>query len=345
MRICIVTDAWRPQVNGVAITLANLVATGERLGHEFAAITPDRFNTIAAPSYPEIRLALTSPKAVGELIRAQRADHVHIATEGPLGLAASYWARRRGEIFTTSYHTRFPEYVEARWPIPASWSYAALRRFHAGSAGLMVATQTLADDLSARGFQRPMLWPRGVDERLFRPVDALPPELENPPRPFFLYCGRVAPEKNIEAFLSLDLPGSKIVVGDGPSRAALEARFPAAHFVGVKSREELAPYYSAADVFVFPSRTDTFGNVMLEALACGAPVAAFPVPGPIDVVRDGRIGVLDEDLRIACLAALQLSRQNCRAYALRFTWPESARIFIDNVICARAGALSRRVSA
>jgi glycosyltransferase involved in cell wall biosynthesis len=345
MKICIVTDAWRPQVNGVAITLANLMAAGEKLGHEFIAIGPDQFATIAAPSYPEIRLALTSPKAVGELIRSHRPDHIHIATEGPLGVAASYWARRNGEIFTTSYHTRFPEYVEARWPIPAAWSYAALRKFHEGSAGLMVATQTLADDLHARGFQRPMLWPRGVDETLFRPFDELPAELKGLPRPFFVNCGRLAPEKNIEAFLQLELPGSKIVVGDGPSRAPLQEKYPKAVFTGVKSRTQLAPYYSAADVFVFPSRTDTFGNVMLEALACGAPVAAFPVPGPIDVVTDPRIGVLDEDLRAACLGALALSRQDCRQHALRFTWPESARMFIDNVFRARSLALTRRVSA
>ncbi len=345
MKICIVTDAWRPQVNGVAITLANLMAAGEKLGVEFVAIGPDRFHTIAAPSYPEIRLALTSPKAVGELIRAEKPDHVHIATEGPLGVAASFWCPRNGEIFTTSYHTRFPEYVEARWPIPAAWSYAALRHFHEGSAGLMVATQTLADDLTARGFKRPMLWPRGVDEEMFRPVAEIPAELKNLPRPFFLYCGRLAPEKNIEAFLALDLPGSKIVVGDGPSRAPLQEKFPEAHFVGVKSRGELAPYYSSADVFVFPSRTDTFGNVMLEALACGAPVAAFPVPGPIDIVTDPRIGVLDEDLRQACMRALTLSRKDCRSQALGYTWPESARIFLDNVLRARCEALAVRVSA
>jgi glycosyltransferase involved in cell wall biosynthesis len=345
MKICIVTDAWRPQVNGVAITLANLMAAGEKLGVEFVAIGPDRFHTIAAPSYPEIRLALTSPKAVGQLIRAEKPDHVHIATEGPLGVAASYWCPRNGEIFTTSYHTRFPEYVEARWPIPAAWSYAALRRFHEGSAGLMVATQTLADDLSARGFKRPMLWPRGVDEDMFRPAPEIPAELKNLPRPFFLNCGRLAPEKNIEAFLALDLPGSKIVVGDGPSRASLQEKFPNVHFVGVKSREELAAYYSAADVFVFPSRTDTFGNVMLEALACGAPVAAFPVPGPIDIITDPRIGVLDEDLRSACLRALTLSRKDCRDHALGYTWPESGRIFLENVFRARCEALSTRASA
>jgi glycosyltransferase involved in cell wall biosynthesis len=341
MKICIISDAWRPQVNGVVVTLSNLVAAGEKLGHEFVVIGPDRFPTIAAPSYPEIRLAIASPKGVGELIRAHRPDHVHIATEGPLGVAASYWCPRNGELFTTSYHTRFPEYVEARWPIPSAWSYAALRRFHSGAAGMMVATQTLADDLTARGFQRPMLWPRGVDQTLFRPVEDLPAELEGLPRPFFLYCGRVAPEKNIEAFLALDLPGSKIVVGDGPARTVLKERFPKAHFVGLKARHELAPYYSATDVFVFPSRTDTFGNVMIEALACGAPVAAFPVAGPIDVVTDPRVGVLSEDLRAACLGALKLSREDCRAHAARYTWPESARMFIDNVFRARSVALMR----
>ncbi|WP_298355436.1 glycosyltransferase family 1 protein [Rhodoblastus sp.] len=345
MRICIVTDAWRPQVNGVAGTLASLIAAGEELGHDFAVVAPDLFPTIAAPSYPEIRLALTRPKAVGEKIRAHRPDHVHIATEGPLGVAARFWCVRQGEIFTTSYHTRFPEYVEARWPIPTAWSYEALRRFHAASAGLMVATQTLAIELTARGFPPPMLWPRGVDQSLFRPVADLPPELKDLPRPFFLYCGRVAPEKNIEAFLALDLPGSKIVVGDGPSRPLLQHRFPAAHFVGVKAREELAPYYSAADVFVFPSRTDTFGNVMIEALACGAPVAAFPVPGPIDVIDDPRVGVLGDDLRLACLSALNLSRADCRRRAARYSWPESARIFVDNVQRARATPLTRRMPA
>jgi glycosyltransferase involved in cell wall biosynthesis len=345
MRICIVTDAWRPQVNGVVGTLANLIAAGEKLGHDFSVVGPDLFPTVAAPSYPEIRLALTRPKAIGAKIRAQRPDHIHIATEGPLGLSARYWCARNGELFTTSYHTRFPEYVEARWPIPAAWSYEALRRFHSASAGLMVATQTLADELTSRGFSPPMLWPRGVDQAMFRPVADLPPELQSLPRPFFLYCGRVAPEKNIEAFLALDLPGSKIVVGDGPSRVPLQQRFPAALFVGVKAREELAPYYSAADVFVFPSRTDTFGNVMIEALACGAPVAAFPVTGPIDVVTDPRVGVLDDDLRVACLAALKLSRADCRTHAARYSWPESARIFIDNVLRARGEALARRASA
>lgn len=345
MKICIVTDAWRPQVNGVVVTLSNLIAAGEKLGHEFVVIGPDQFATIAAPSYPEIRLALTTAKAVGELIRAHRPDHVHIATEGPLGLAAIYWCPRNGELFTTSYHTRFPEYVEARWPIPAAWSYAALKKFHAGSAGLMVATQTLADDLHARGFQPPMLWPRGVDLDLFHPTLGLPADIADLPKPYFLYCGRVAPEKNIEAFLRLDLPGSKIVVGDGPSRSLLQERFPHTRFVGMKQRHELAAYYSAADVFVFPSRTDTFGNVMIEALACGAPVAAFPVPGPIDVITDQRIGALSEDLRAACLAAQQLSRDDCRAFAARYTWPESARIFIDNVLRARREALCAQATA
>jgi glycosyltransferase involved in cell wall biosynthesis len=345
MKICLVTDAWRPQVNGVAISLANLIAASAKIGVEFAVVSPDLFPTIAAPSYPEIRLALAGPGAVGEVIRAHRPDHIHIATEGPLGVAASYWAPRNGELFTTSYHTRFPEYVEARWPIPAAWSYAALRKFHAGACGLMVATQTMADDLFARGFQRPMIWPRGVDLDLFRPVDDLPPELAGLPRPYFVSCGRVAPEKNIEAFLALDLPGTKVVVGDGPARALLQARYPEAVFVGMKTRPELAAYYTAADVFVFPSRTDTFGNVMIEALACGAPVAAFPVTGPVDVITDPRVGVLDEDLRAACLQALSLSRENCRAHAARFTWADSARMFRDNVLHARAVALMRRVSA
>ena len=277
------------------------------------------------------------------MIEDLRPDHVHIATEGPLGLAASYWCVKNAVMFTTSYHTRFPEYVEARWPIPAAWSYAALRRFHAASAGLMVATKTMADDLAGRGFERLMLWPRGVDRDVFRPV----PERLDLPRPCFLYCGRLAPEKNIEAFLSLDLPGCKVVVGDGPSRQDLQERYPQALFMGMKSKTELPLYYSNADVFVFPSLTDTFGNVILEALACGAPVAAFPAPGPIDIIGQvssgpASVGALDEDLRAACLRALDAPREAACAHAALYSWDESARAFLANVKTARAAALTGR---
>lgn len=330
MRILIATDAWRPQVNGVVRSLEAMARAASALGASIDFLTPQDFSFIPMPTYPEIQLAFASAGAVAKRL-ARGYDHVHIATEGPVGLATRACCRRQGRRFTTSYHTRFPEYIHARTRLPVDVTYALLRRFHNSGAGTMVSTQTLAQELSARGFRRLMRWSRGVDHELFHPGAATDLGLE---RPVYLYAGRLAVEKNVEAFLSLDLPGTKLVVGDGPARAALEASYPKARFLGVKTSEELATLYASADVFVFPSRTDTFGMVLLEAMACGLPVAAFPVAGPLDVVGASGAGVLSEDLQAACLAATNIPRDIPRAHALTFTWEASARQFLGNVALA-----------
>jgi 1,2-diacylglycerol 3-alpha-glucosyltransferase/glucuronosyltransferase len=298
-------------------------------------LTPQGFATVPLPTYGEIRLALASPWAVVRKLDAAAADHIHIATEGPLGFAARRYCLRRQRIFTTSYHTRFPEYISARTPIPEEITYALLRRFHNAGNGVMVSTKSVADELKNRGFRRLLRWSRGVEHSIFNPSKAITLDL---PRPIFLFAGRVAPEKNIEAFLSLDLPGSKLIVGDGPSRRSLQENYPDAHFVGMQNAAALAGYYAASDVFVFPSRTDTFGIVLIEALACGLPVAALPVPGPLDVIGTSGAGVLDWDLRAASLAALEIPREKARALALTFTWAKSAGEFLDNINVARSAA-------
>ena len=331
MRILVATDAWRPQVNGVVRSLEAMAGAAQNLGVEIDFLTPRDFNCIPMPTYPEIGLAFATPRAVARRLE-QGYYHVHIATEGPVGIATRWHCMRVGRCFTTSYHTRFPEYIHARTAIPTSLTYALLRRFHNSGAGAMVATPSLARELAARGFRRLQRWSRGVDHQLFNPNAAIPLDF---PRPIFLYAGRLAVEKNIEAFLSLDLPGTKLVAGDGPARKKLEASFPQARFLGVKSSAELATLYASADVFVFPSRTDTFGIVLLEAMACGLPVAAFPVPGPNDVVGTSGAGVLDEDLRAAAMAALEIDREVPRAHALKFTWENCARQFLDNIAIAR----------
>lgn len=337
-RITVVSDAWHPQVNGVVRSIERTNAELERRGVTVTMVTPDQFRTIPCPGYPEIRLALAGYRTVARAIERGQPAYVHIATEGPLGLKARKWCLAHGMPFTTSYHTRFPEYVAARLPVPERWLYALVRRFHNAGAGCMVATETLARELAARGFTHLMRWSRGIDAETFRPR----PRAEGVfdlPRPIFLNVGRVSVEKNLAAFLELDLPGSKVVVGDGPQRAELERRFPDAVFTGAKLGEDLARAYASADVFVFPSRTDTFGNVLLEALASGLPVAAFPVPGPVDVIGDAPVGVLDEDLRAACLGALRLSREAARAHALRFSWTHAADEFLANVRLANGERL------
>ena len=328
MRILIATDAWHPQVNGVVRTLTMMAEAAKSLGVDVVFLTPETFPTVALPSYPDLRIAIPNPIRVAHLINAAQADCIHIATEGPIGLAARRYCRKRGLRFTTSFHTRFPEYVSARAPIPESWVWSLLRRFHGASHAVMAATPALADELRGRGFRNVVLWPRGVDGHLFHPRQDADLGL---PRPVFLSVGRVAVEKNLEAFLSLDLPGTKVVVGDGPARAALERDFPNAVFLGAKQGEALAKVYSAADVFVFPSKTDTYGLVLLEALASGVPVAAFPVTGPRDVIGDSPVGMLSEDLRAACLGALEISREACLAFAADHTWEASAHAFLDNV--------------
>ncbi|NEW86629.1 glycosyltransferase family 1 protein [Rhodopseudomonas sp. WA056] len=330
MRILIATDAWHPQVNGVVRTLTMMAEAAKSLGVEVVFLTPETFPTMALPSYPDLRIAIPNPIRVARLINAAQADCIHIATEGPIGLAARRYCRKRGLRFTTSFHTRFPEYVSARAPIPESWVWSLLRRFHGASHAVMAATPALADELRGRGFRNVVLWPRGVDGHLFHPREGADLGL---PRPVFLSVGRVAVEKNLEAFLSLDLPGTKVVVGDGPARAALERDFPNAVFLGARQGDALAQVYAAADVFVFPSKTDTYGLVLLEALASGVPVAAYPVTGPRDVIGDEPVGVLSEDLHAACLGALEISREACLGFAADHTWEASAQAFIDNVRC------------
>jgi glycosyltransferase involved in cell wall biosynthesis len=328
MRLLVATDAAPPQVNGVVRSLDQTAAALAKLGVETTFLTPGRFRSVPLPSYPEISLALASAGQVARTVSEGGFDAVHIATEGPIGLAARRFCLRYGFAFTTSYHTRFPEYLRARAPIPLAWTYAWLRRFHNAGAATMVSTESLRRELAGRGFERLGLWSRGVDTELFRiqtPVLDLP-------RPIFLSVGRLAVEKNLPAFLSLDLPGTKLVVGDGPARAALEAAHPGTVFLGVRTGEELARIYASCDAFVFPSLTDTFGIVLLEALASGLPVAAFPVSGPQDVIGREPVGVLDGDLRAAALAALRVPRERCRAFALRHSWEESARTFLAHIV-------------
>src|SRR3984885_1666150 len=332
MRILVATDAWHPQVNGVVRTLAMMAEAAKEFDDEVSFLTPQSFRTFAMPSYPDLRLALPSPARAAQLIEAARPDSIHIATEGPIGLLVRRYCRRHRLPFTTSFHTRFPEYISARLPIPESWIWAGLRWFHGASRAVMAATPALATELRQRGFRNVVLWPRGVDAKLFHPraVDL------GLPRPIFVCVGRVAVEKNLEAFLDLDLPGTKLIVGDGPARAALARKYPQAVFLGARQGEELAQAYAGSDVFVFPSRTDTFGLVLLEALASGLPVAAFPVTGPRDVIGDAPVGVLDDDLRMACLAALTISPQDCVEFAAGHSWEASARAFVEHAENARS---------
>jgi glycosyltransferase involved in cell wall biosynthesis len=327
MRVLVATDAWSPQVNGVVRTLTSLARAAHKLGVTIEFLSPDGFTTFPVPTYPGLRLALPRRREIARRIEAAAPDAIHVATEGPIGYSVRAYCRRHGRPFTSTYTTRFPEYIAARSPIPQSWVYAGLRRFHAAAAVTMVATPSLMDELRARGFRNLGMWTRGVDTELFRPDRARDIGL---PRPIFISVGRIAVEKNLDAFLKLDLPGSKVVVGGGPMQADLKRRFPAAKFLGQLENGSLASCLAAADVFVFPSRTDTFGVVQLEALASGVPIAAFPVTGPKDVIGDNPVGVLSEDLRAACLAALQLSRADCRAFALRCSWENSARQFIGH---------------
>ena len=328
MRVLIATDAWHPQVNGVVRTLTSLAEATKSLGVTIEFLTPEGFRTVPLPTYANLRLAVPGNAEIARRIEAVNPDTIHIATEGPIGFAVRAYCRRRGRPFTTSYTTCFPEYIAARAPIPESWSYAVLRHFHAAAAVTMVSTTSLMTQLRSRGFHNLSIWTRGVDTDLFAPHRAVTLDL---PRPIFLSAGRVAIEKNIEAFLSLDLPGSKVLVGDGPQEAELRRRFPSTTFFGLRKAEELAGLMAAADVFVFPSRTDTFGVVQLEALACGVPVAAYPVMGPRDVIGGSAVGLLDDDLRSACLGALNLSRVACREFALTRSWATSARQFIAHV--------------
>lgn len=345
MKILIATDAWHPQINGVVRSLQQMAAELINMGVEVEFVTPQLFKTVPLPGYLEIRLSLASQKSLAAHVERIKPDHIHIATEGPIGFQMRRLCLKQNRIFTTSYHTRFPEYISARWPIPERLSYSVLRRFHNAGSGTMVATKTMGDELQLRGFSTIMAWSRGVDTALYYPRDRtkiVNPYFLNLPRPYFLYVGRVSVEKNLDAFLSLDLPGTKIIVGDGPNKQILEKRYPKAIFLGAKQGEELAKIYSFSDVFVFPSLTDTFGIVLLEALASGTPVAAFPVTGPKDAVGRSDVAILDYDLGVAATKALHIPREKCRAFALTQTWRKSAEEFIFNIETAQKTSSKHR---
>lgn len=324
MRILIVSDAWAPQVNGVVTSLAALVGELRGLGHQVKLLSPADFRAVPCPTYPEIPLVWDLWR-VGAAIRDFRPDCVHLATEGPLGWAARSWLVKRGLAFSTAIHTRFPEYVSTRWPwIAPRFGYAFLRAFHRPSQAVLVTTERLREEFANWDLRRLKLWRKGVDTRLFWSDETRP----RPVRPVFLYVGRIAPEKNLQAFLDLDLPGEKRVVGDGPQREALQQRYPLVRFLGYRHGQALAEAYQDASVLVFPSRTDTYGLVMLEALACGTPVAAFPVAGPLDVLQQGLSGVMAEDLQVACMDALELDRKRCAELAAAQSWRASALEFL-----------------
>lgn len=333
MRILLVTDAWFPQINGVVRTLATLKDHLEGRGHVVQYVTPDDFRTIPCPTYREIRLAVAPGRRLARIVTAFRPCVVHIATEGTLGVAARACCLKHDIPFTTAFHTRFPEYLHARFRIPVAWSYAAIRWFHRPAQTVMVATDSIEKELNRRGIGKICRWTRGVDTALFAPREKT--LFDHLPRPVYLYVGRVAVEKNITAFLDLTLPGSKVVVGDGPQMAQLRQRYPDVHFTGARQGEDLARHYAAGDVFVFPSLTDTFGLVVLEALASGLPVAAYPVAGPRDVLAemnpDAPVGILDNDLESAALKALDIPSHRCRAFALEHSWDVAVDQFLDNV--------------
>ena len=336
MRILIVSDAWYPQLNGVVRALSTIRDKLIDMGNEVEVIGPTGFRSVPCPTYPEIRLAITGPGRVGRMIQASDPDAVHIATEGPLGWCARHWLKRRKIPFTTSFHTMFPLYLNIRFGLPENWTFAGLRQFHNAATATMYSTETLRALLAKQGFKSLVQWVRGVDTDLFRPV--APVDLKQP-GPILMYVGRMAVEKNLEQFLSLQIAGTKIMVGEGPQRAALERRYPEAIFLGAKYADELVAHYAAADVVVFPSKTDTLGLVMLEAVACGIPVAALPVPGPNDVIGDSGAGVLDHDLGNAIETAIGIDPQHCRAHALKHSWDRSAMEFFNNLVPIKVAEL------
>lgn len=328
MRITLISDAWHPQINGIVTAITHLGRALTQLEHSVEVIAPDRFRTWACPGYPDVGLAFGCGPRLRPLINSFEPEAIHLMTEGPVGFAARRYCRQRRVPYTTSFHSYFAEYLKLRIGLPLSISYAYLRWFHSRSERVMVATDSLRRHLLGKGFSRLVEWPLGVDTELYQPRDKA---FIQDQRPVFMYVGRVAIEKNVEAFLRLDLPGTRYVIGDGPQREELESRYPKARFLGYQRGDVLARFLAAADVLVFPSVTDTFGLVLLEALACGVPVAAYPVQGPNDVLRDPRIGILDRDLGRAALDALALNPEDCRRYALQWSWVNSARQFIDKL--------------
>jgi len=325
VKLLLATDAWFPQINGVVRTLSTVVEKLQRMGHEVEVIATGDFPTVPMPSYPEIKVSVWL-KGLRKRIESFNPDAIHIATEGPIGIFTRNYCLKNGFTFTTSFHTRFPEYIRERAPIPLSWTYPPIRNFHQKAFRTLVPTQKLKDDLNTRGFDHLEVWGRGVDVELFNPERGLETDLE---RPVYLNVGRIAPEKNLIAFLDVDLPGTKIVVGDGPQLEELKSRYPDVVFPGAKQGVELANYYASADVFVFPSLTDTFGLVMLEAIASGTPVAAFPVTGPLDVLQQDITGVMHENLATAIERAASLDRQTCRQEAMKLSWDAIASQFLN----------------
>ncbi|MEM6665749.1 MAG: glycosyltransferase family 1 protein [Pseudomonadota bacterium] len=336
MKVLIATDAWHPQINGVVRTFERVCEYAPQFGADIHVVSPQMWKSVPLPTYSEIDLALCSYGSVAEKIDAYDPDYIHIATEGPVGWRARQYCQRRNVPFTSSYHTKVPEYLRARMPVPISWTYSMLRRFHNAGRSLMVTNESLRSELSHWGFDNIQLWSRAVDCKLFRPMDV---DIFNLRRPIFTYVGRVSVEKNLDAFLSLDLPGTKVIVGKGPQQATLEKRYPDVHFTGALEGEDLSKAYASSDVFVFPSLTDTFGIVLLEAVACGVPVAAFPVTGPRDVLGGSGCGVLDDDLQKAALAALEIPRDRCRAFAETKSWTRSIGEFLNNILLSHGKPL------
>jgi glycosyltransferase involved in cell wall biosynthesis len=340
MRIMIVSDAWEPQINGVVRTLQATRATLITMGHEVQMVTPDQFRSVPCPTYPEIRLAVGGGRlSVSERIAAFAPDAIHLSTEGPLCLAARRWCLKQGMPFTTAYHTQFPAYVAARTGLPERVMWKYIRWFHGPAKQVLTSTESIRAELQAQGIDHLVQWGRGVDLALFRARNSAHPAFAELPRPIQLYVGRVAVEKNIEAFLDSTVPGTKVVVGDGPALADLTRRYPDVHFLGSMTGEMLASAYAGADVFVFPSRTDTFGLVLIEAMASGTPVAAYPVTGPRDIVTDGA-GVLDEDLNVAITGALNCSREAAAAVGQQYSWEAATEQFLAALAPSRAQALA-----
>jgi len=337
MRIMLITDAWEPQVNGVVRTMKRVIAECEAMGHEWEIVSPaDGFRTIPLPTYSEIRLAIGAKRNIEQRFDSFEPDAIHIATEGTLGMAGRAMCLKHKHPFSTSYHTRFPEYVSARFPIPISWGYRFVRWFHKYSGKVMVATPSMRDELEANRFINVVSWTRGVDTDVFHPDKriedgATDDPFKGLPRPIFLNVGRVAVEKNIEAFIALDLPGSKVIIGEGPQLAELQAKYKDVHFLGAKFSDDLATHFASADVFVFPSLTDTFGLVILEAMASGVPVAAYDAPGPRDIIPGSNAGVIDSDLAKAAKACLTLDRTTARTYAEKYSWRACAEAFVENL--------------
>jgi glycosyltransferase involved in cell wall biosynthesis len=351
MRLAIATDAWAPQVNGVVRTLTETINRLKALGHQVEVVAPDRFTTIPCPGYPEIRLAIAPRFGVRKALGTFSPDIVHISTEGPIGWSARAWCLKHNVPFTTAFHTRFPEYVAARTRLSPDLIWPIMRKFHSGSRAILTATQSLRDELEGRGIHPTQLWSRGIDHTVFHPDQPDHPSLKHLTKPILLSVGRVAVEKNLEAFLDADVPGTKVIVGDGPARAHLQARYPDAVFLGTRHGAELASIYTSADVFVFPSKTDTFGLVMLEALAAGVPVAGYPVQGPLDIIgTEGRgphstldrvIGCLKTDLAEAINAALALDRADAAHYGAQFCWDKCTNQFVNGITKAgNSGALA-----